>query len=521
VGVHPTGIQDFATGESMSPIDLVMRATQADLDPAVRWLSNAIGIDQETAFREDVQGTAPLTTGGGYCEEVNGSKGPTLLTPAAPKPARDLSNAPWRRKSVASPPPLPFSGDLPVPRGALGMLTRHITATAYRPQPILDLGASLCALGTLAGRKYKFDNLRTNMYVVGLADSGAGKEHARTVIDNLFANDLGVGDRLGGAKIASGAGLLTAVRRSPAILFQLDEFGAILHGIADRERSPKHLSEILIHLTQLFTSADKTYRGVEFADQKSRPREEIIEPCLNLYGTTVPSNFWKALESNNSIDGSLARFIVLESAYNYPDGQIKPQVQPPAELIDICKRIIGDVQNDFRLDARHPPAQTEVVCSPEASVVINAAAAWETEQLRLLEGTQFTSFYARRSEIAKKIAMIHAIGLNPEDPVVSVEDINLGIAIADKSIALMVSGVERFVSDNTSESFAKRVVEVIRAKGGPISRSELYKKTLFLGRERDSTMRALVNSDQIIEDFIMATGGAPKMVYRIKENPAR
>ena len=355
------------------------------------------------------------------------------------------------------------------------------------------------------------------MYVVGLADSGAGKEHARTVIDNMFANDLGVGDRLGGAKIASGAGLLTAVRRSPSILFQLDEFGAILHGIADREKSPRHLSEILIHMTQLFTSADKTYRGVEFADQKSRPREEIIEPCMSIYGTTVPSNFWKALESNNSVDGSLARFLVLESAFNYPDGQIKPKVEPPAELIDLCKRIVGDIQNDFRLDARHPPAQTEVVCSPDAAVIINAAAAWETEQLRILEGTPFTSFYARRSELAKKIAMIHAIGLNPEDPVVSVEDITLGLAVVDRSIALMVSGVKRFVSDNTSESYAKRVIEIIRAKGGPMSRSELYGKTLFLGRDRDSTMKALVNSDQIVEDFIASTGGAPKLMYKLRE----
>src|SRR5262244_1301069 len=111
--------------------------------------------------------------------------------------------------------------------------------TARRPQPLLSLGASLCAIGALMGRKYRTDsNLRSNLYIVGIADSGSGKNHSREVVNELFVK-AGLARHLGGNKIASGAGLLTAVHRQPAILFQIDEFGMLLSAAADRRRSPQ------------------------------------------------------------------------------------------------------------------------------------------------------------------------------------------------------------------------------------------------------------------------------------------
>jgi hypothetical protein len=78
-----------------------------------------------------------------------------------------------------------------------------------RPQPILAIGASLCALGALMGRKYRTQtNLRTNLYVVGMAGSGGGKDHARGAIKEAFIA-AGLHRYLGGNRIASGSGLLT------------------------------------------------------------------------------------------------------------------------------------------------------------------------------------------------------------------------------------------------------------------------------------------------------------------------
>jgi hypothetical protein len=79
-------------------------------------------------------------------------------------------------------------------------MVEYMVSTARRPQPLLSLGASLCALGALMGRKYRTEtNLRSNLYVVGIADSGSGKNHAREIVNELFF-EAGLAAHLGGTR---------------------------------------------------------------------------------------------------------------------------------------------------------------------------------------------------------------------------------------------------------------------------------------------------------------------------------
>jgi hypothetical protein len=208
--------------------------------------------------------------------------------------------------------------------------------TAKRPQPVLALGASLCAIGALMGRKYRTEsNTRSNLYVVGIAESGAGKNHSRVVINELFRK-AGLLQYLGGNKIASGSGLLTAIQRQPAILFQLDEFGMFLSAAADRKRSPRYICEILDLMTELYTTSGTTYFGIEYAsNQLNNAHRAIHQPCACIYGTTTPIHFWQALQASNVADGSLARFLILESEDDFPDSnELFGTIDPPQDLID-------------------------------------------------------------------------------------------------------------------------------------------------------------------------------------------
>jgi hypothetical protein len=124
--------------------------------------------------------------------------------------------------------------------GALKLFVDYMLATAIRPQPILAIGAALCALGALMGRRYRTEtNLRTNLYVVGMAGSGGGKDHARNAIKQAFIA-AGLGRYLGGNRIASGPGLLSALYRQPSSLFQLDEFGQFMANIVNKRQAPKY-----------------------------------------------------------------------------------------------------------------------------------------------------------------------------------------------------------------------------------------------------------------------------------------
>ena len=392
--------------------------------------------------------------------------------------------------------------------GVLKMLVDYMLATARRPQPVLAVGASLCALGALMGRKYRTEsNLRTNLYVVGIADRGSGKNHSREVITELFV-EAGLGHTLGGNKIASGAGLLTAVHRQPAILFQIDEFGMFLSAAADRKRSPRHISEILDIMTEIYTMAGTIFLGAEYANRDGKnERRDINQPCLCVYGTTTPIHFWSALQSANVVDGSLARFIVFQSEDDYPEENEAAGIRTsPPELLDALKLIAsgGGRQPGGNLAGMTPGPETAVdpmtvPMTPEARALFAGFKRDNTAQLREARGTLFTSILARIAENAWKVAMIRAVGADPVAPVIRAVDAAWAIAIVRHCADHTMVEVERNVADNPVEANHKRVLGIIRTAGAAgLTKNDLVRRTQFLDkRQRDDVIATLVESGQI------------------------
>lgn len=344
--------------------------------------------------------------------------------------------SPEPREELPPPKPLPAGWD--DVGGVIAEMVTLMVKTAKRPQPVLALGASLCAVGALMGRKYRTENnTRSNLYVVGIAESGAGKNHSRVVINELFrrANLL---QYLGGNKIASGAGLLTAIQRQPAILFQLDEFGMFLSAAADRKRSPRYVCEILDLMTELYTTAGTSYFGVEYAStQANNAHRAIHQPCACIYGTTTPLHFWQALQAANVADGSLTRFLILASEEDFPQSnKAFGTIEPPEGLID---RLLQIHQGGGRLNGNLADvgAVEEVLVEPR--VVPMTAAAVEAfgqldeellERLRNSRDTGFSSILARIEENATKLALIRAVSRNAVDPEIQDHDARWGIALA-------------------------------------------------------------------------------------------
>ena len=275
------------------------------------------------------------------------------------------------------------------------------------------------------GRKYRTEtNLRSNLYVVGIADSGSGKNHAREIVNELFF-EAGLAAHLGGNKIASGAGLLTALHRQPALLLQIDEFGMFLSAAADRKRSPRHITEILDNMTELYTAAGSVFLGAEYANHDGRnERRDIVQPCLCVYGTTTPLHFWNALQSSNVVDGSLARFIILPTEDDYPEEAIGRGIRTaPKRLLEQLRLVAaggGHVPtgNLAGLGAGTSTAvdPMTVPMTPEAGEVFAELGADITRELREARGTGHTAVLARVSENAQKLALVAAVSRDPVAP---------------------------------------------------------------------------------------------------------
>lgn len=194
--------------------------------------------------------------------------------------------------------------------GILGEIARWTNATAYRPQRVLAVASALSLGATTMARRYRLDGLRTNLYLLCIAPTGAGKEHGRSVLKALLtAADLR--DRIGGDELASGAALVTRATLNPNAVFAIDEFGMFLQAITN-PRAGKHTADLVPALMKLHSNANSIYTGTEYADQKLRPRQDIEFPCVNVYATTTDATLWPALNKSHVLSGFLNRILVME-----------------------------------------------------------------------------------------------------------------------------------------------------------------------------------------------------------------
>src|SRR5688572_27006756 len=93
-------------------------------------------------------------------------------------------------------------------------------------QPELAFAAILAFMGAMFGRRFAADiyDTRTNIYVMGFAESGRGKSFARKYMLNLF-NKIGLGCFVGSQSIRSAEGLTQEVLEKPSQVMCLDEWG--------------------------------------------------------------------------------------------------------------------------------------------------------------------------------------------------------------------------------------------------------------------------------------------------------
>ncbi len=411
-----------------------------------------------------------------------------------------------RPRSERPPDPGPFPDHLLRVPGFIEQVVAHNLATATRPQPVLALAAAICLQAVLAARKVRDERgNRTNVYCVGVAPSGAGKDNARKVNKNiLFAADMV--EHEGNEDLASDAGLITAVEVEPAILFQIDEFGRFLRTIGDPKKAP-HLFNVLTALMKLYSSADTVFRGKAYADKK---RNKVVDqPCVSVYGTTVPEHFFESLTADSLSDGFIARLLVFESA-DTPARQRAKATDVPDSLKQAAEWW-GSFKPGGNLAPEHPQPIV-VEATPEAGAVFDAFAVMVDAELGKPDEAG-RSLWARAEEKACRLSLIYACSANAQKPVIDEDAARWACDMSEYLTRRMLYIAHEWVADGVFDARQKRVVRVVRKAGGKISRSELCRKTQWLTqRERQEVIDNLLETQQLRQEEERSST-RPKVVY--------
>ena len=287
------------------------------------------------------------------------------------------------------------------PGGIVQQIAEWILQTAQKQQPILALAAALSVVGTVLGRKVATNTgLRTNYYLVGVAGTSAGKDHARKCVKVLFQAS-GLGDMLGGEELASGTALLARAADHPCSLFQIDELGLMLKAVATKGAGP-HLASIVTNLMKLFSSSGTVYHGTEYADRKLKERKDIAYPCIGLHGTTTPETLWPALGSQDVVSGYLNRMLILF----VPDRRVAKQYvgigQPPAEVVEWMKAARELQCGILGLD---PASPIELPFAGMAGQIFRDFDEWVENRMEETKASGLAPLWGRAWEHAAKIAL--------------------------------------------------------------------------------------------------------------------
>jgi hypothetical protein len=385
----------------------------------------------------------------------------------------------------------PKSPDLFVPSsGILREVYDWIINTSRYPLPYLAMAASVSFVSILIGRKFAtHTNMRPNMYIIGLAESGAGKDHARNCIANLMVA-CGLNNILGGSKIASGAGLVSAVEECPVKLYQIDEIGLMLQTLFDKNAGG-HKKELAELMMELYTT--NNYTGTDYADRKTKKQSHIIHPFLSIYGTSTPSEFYKSLSSGSAASGFLNRMLFIADEKKEKHRDRFPN-DPPWYLIESIKKFYESIHGDLdgALTGSHIPIITRVKCPDDI------ADSWEELDDSLQSGKYdeiVKPIYTRVPASVMKLATIFSLSRGAMS--IQHEDYAMAREIVLWSTALIVDGMVHNVADNDTERKAKKLANIIR-NAGQISKSDIIHKTRWLQKwERDQILQDLLDAGKI------------------------
>ena len=386
--------------------------------------------------------------------------------------------------------------------GFVGEVMRFTLATARRPQPVLSLFGALALQAVLAGRRIRdaYGN-RTNLYVIGLAKSAKGKDRPRKVNREILTL-AGLDALEGNEDLASDSGLLSAVEMQPSILFQLDEIGRMLRAINDPRKAP-HLFNLATTLMRLYSSSDSVFKGKAYAD--ARRNQLIDQPCVTVFGTTVPDHFFASLSSEGVTDGFLARMLVVEGC-DHPPRQRARLDSVPDSIVETA-RWWGQFNPGGNLHSEHPTPQVVEHTSDAEAEFDRFSESWEQKGD---SDDAFQPLWARCEEKACRLALVYTASRDRHDMLVDREASHWACEVVDHLTATTVSQSRNWIADSEFERKQKRVARIVE-RAGRIERQQFTRKTQWLcGRERNEIAANLLEAGLMAMEQDDPGGGRPK-----------
>ncbi|MGE4158754.1 MAG: bifunctional DNA primase/polymerase, partial [Planctomycetota bacterium] len=286
--------------------------------------------------------------------------------------------------------------------GFVSEVMDYCLATAPYPNTVMAFCGALALQAVLAGRKMRDsgDN-RTNLYLLGLAHSSAGKDRPRKVNTEIL-HAIGLSSQVGG-HFASGEGVQDALFGDPCMLFQTDEIDGMLQSI--NKAKDARYENIIGTLLTLYSTANSVLPMRRKAGRESPGA--IDQPCLVIFGTAIPNHYYEALSERMLTNGFFARMLILECGKRSP-GQEPRIVTLPARVLRSAKWWANFKPGSSNREVWHPKPKTVLHTDEARAILVEARQEAEVEYTKAEaeNETVGTTVCGRVSEHIRKLSLI-------------------------------------------------------------------------------------------------------------------
>ena len=386
-----------------------------------------------------------------------------------------------------------------------------VLGNADRPQPELTLLAACVGIGGIIGRKLTWHHSHANIYGLGLASSGSGKDAPLHSINEVYT-EAGFSDLLGASRLGSDAGMLTAITTQPNIVWALDEISLLLGNI-NKPGCPGYLIGIVQYLLELYSC--KAHSGISL---KGVPPTPIPNPYPCILGFTQPEVFSTVFNEQMANNGLMGRFIPFMGENLPALNLLAKRDPPPASLIQALKtarslpspavatfQTVGTPKETYEIPCDEVTKAHYMKRCAEIEARMQAIKVKDPMEARLL---------SRAMEKAQKFSLVHAWSLNPANPVMTIDSIEWGLALVEYSNACMKRITTTRVS-NPQEEMVEYIYDCVVKHGMTgIAHGKLTGIARRVDRNRrDTIMKDLIESGRIVANKTKKDRGPATFVY--------
>ncbi|MEM7618676.1 MAG: DUF3987 domain-containing protein, partial [Pseudomonadota bacterium] len=358
------------------------------------------------------------------------------------------------------------------PQGVLGNIVDYYNATSGGKLPEFAIQTALSIGAVVLGRNYKSNfNNYTHLYLVNIAQSATGKEHAKTIAEKILYQS-GQSQLVGGDGYTSAGAVYSALIAKPRHLSCIDEFGRYLEAGRDIKGGNHHQREANTKLMEAFGRGHSVMRPANYSTMTMKKNEKseienrrIYNPSITILGTTTPSTFFEVIDINAVKDGFLNRFIVSISKAKRSIRKHMPDIDVPETIIEWVNQINQRASEAGCNLSSSDPANPIILDFDQASLTMQEAFQQECiDKADELEIYGLSELPMRSAEKAMKISLIAALSRNPHATVIEAQDMEWAINYIRQCDNDIISALKNVISRSPFEAHKKEILVDLRKR---------------------------------------------------------